>query len=61
MTSPAKRYGKRIDALLDAALGELQHDTGESDHEWHFQRQILAEKFAKILRCKLPAAPGDAV
>jgi hypothetical protein len=55
-----KSYGERIDALLDAAFSELQHDTGESNPEWHHQRANLAEKFRKVLRKHTrTATPND--
>lgn len=51
-TEKRKDYGKRVNELLDAAFNVLQHDTGESDPEWHEQREDLAERFKKILRRK---------
>ena len=48
----ASCYGALVDALLDDAFQVLQHDTGESDTEWHEQRKWLAEKFKKTLRTK---------
>lgn len=45
-----KRYGRKIDALLDDAFSELQHDTGECDPERHHQREVLAAKFRKSLK-----------
>lgn len=49
---PARGYGALVDALLSDAFSVLQHDTGESDPEWHEQRAWLAEKFRKTLRTK---------
>lgn len=48
----ASCYGALVNALLNDAFSVLQHDTGESDPEWHAQRKWLADKFKKTLRAK---------
>lgn len=50
MKKPSRKYGTLIDSLLDDAFRVLQHDTGETDPEWHYQRDQLAEKFKKTIR-----------
>ena len=39
----------KIEALIDAAFHELQHDTGPADPEWVWQRNLLEKKFKSIL------------
>jgi hypothetical protein len=41
---------RKIEALLDAAFRELQHDTGETDSEYIYQRKVLKTEFRRILR-----------
>jgi len=41
--------GRRIEKLLDAAFRELQHDTGPSDTEYVYQRNLLKKKFIEIM------------
>lgn len=48
-----RSFGALVDSLLDDAFSVLQHDTGESDPEWHNQRKWLADKFLKTLRGKI--------
>lgn len=43
-----------VEKLLDAAFHELQHDTGESDPEWRYQRKNLKAAFKRILRTPTP-------
>jgi hypothetical protein len=44
-----ERESDLVKELLDAAFRELQHDTGETELEWHHSRNVLAKKFATIL------------
>ena len=44
--------GRKIEKLLDAAFHELQHDTGPSDPEYVYQRNLLKKKFTEIMRHK---------
>jgi len=48
--------GRKVEALLDAAFRQLQHDTGEHDVEYRFQRDMLKKEFKRIL---LPNAPAQ--
>jgi len=41
---------RKVEALLDAAFRQLQHDTGEHDIEYRFQREVLKKEFKRILR-----------
>lgn len=41
-----------VEKLLDAAFHELQHDTGEHDPEWRYQREKLKAAFNRILRVR---------
>lgn len=56
----AKRFSKKVESLLDAAFSELQHDTGETDPEWVYQRNLLGKKFTRILK-QNHQAPESAV
>ncbi len=47
--APQDVEGPKVKALLDAAFSILQHDTGESDPEYVWQRKVLAVKFRAIL------------
>ncbi len=44
------RRERLVNKLLDAAFHELQHDTGETNPEYVYQRNLLKEKFVKILK-----------
>ena len=41
-----------IEKLLDAAFHQLQHDTGENDPEYRWQRKELKKAFEKIVNSK---------
>ncbi len=41
-----------VEKLLDAAFKELQHDTGEHNPEWRYQRENLRAAFKRVLRVR---------
>lgn len=43
------RRERLVDALLDAAFRQLQHDTGPTNPEYIHQQECLKCEFAKIL------------
>lgn len=48
-SSGGEEVGSKIERLLDEAFRLLQHDTGEQDAEYRWQRQVLRENFQRVL------------